>query len=169
MQSLQSLQISGQALAEGDLTSYLQMRQAAAKPVDEERHARHIQRFYACRGLSRMGYGELFVLPSVSSAGGPFHPDVVGRRGDGLMFVYCAAHSLDEIPLDEIRALTAEAGPMLMLVVANVLDVDRLQAEFHDLESSGRMSIRTMTLPPFDDVLEYDIWMFELTFQEAAR
>jgi len=31
------------------------------------------------------------------------------------------------------------------------------------------MSIRTMTLPPFDDVLEYDIWMFELTFQEATR
>jgi len=160
---------SGRLLTESDLGSYLDLRLAAPKPVDEDRHARHIQRFYACRGLRKLGYPHLFVLPEVSADGRVLHPDVVARRGEGAVFVYCAAHSLDEIPRDEIRLLTSEAGPMLMLVVANVLGVERLQDEFHDLVASGRMSIRTMTLPPFDDVLEYDIWMFELTFQEATR
>lgn len=161
--------VAGRVLSESDLGSYLLMRTVAPKPPDEDRHARHIQRFYACRGLRRLGYPELFVLPEVRADDTPLHPDVVARRGDGMVFVYCAALSLDEIPRDEIRLITAEAGPMLMLVVANVLDVDRMSEEFRDLVSSGRMSIRTMTLPPFDDVLEYDIWMFELTFQEAAR
>jgi hypothetical protein len=160
---------NGRSLGEHELGSYLEMRMAAPKPVDEERHARHIQRFYACRGLRKLGYPELFVLPEVRANGTAFHPDVVARRGEGYTFVYCAAESLDEIPRDEIRTLTAESGPILMLVVANVLDVEALQEEFRDLVGSGRMSIRTMTLPPFDDVLEYDIWMVEMTFQEAAR
>lgn len=160
---------SGRLLTESDLGSYLDMRLAAPKPVDEDRHARHIERFYACRGLRKVGYQELFVLPEVHIDGSALHPDVVARRGEGAVFVYCAAHSLDEIPRDEIRLLTSEAGPILMLVVSNVLDVERLQDEFRDLVASGRLSIRTLTLPPFDDVLEYDIWMFELTFQEATR
>jgi hypothetical protein len=166
---MQNVDVRGAALSEEDLGSYLEMRLRAPKPPAEERHAKHIQRFYACRGLRRSGYQELYVLPEVAADGEAFHPDVAGRRGEGLIFVYCAAHSLDEIPRSEIRALTGNAGPMLMLVVANVLDVDVLQQEFADLVGSGRLSIRTMTLPPFDDVLEYDIWMFELTFQEAAR
>ena len=164
---MQGFELSGQSLSESDLATYLEMRQAAPKPVAEERHARHIQRFYACRGLRRLGYTDLYVLPTVSSAGRTLHPDVVGRRGEDVLLVYCAARSLAEIPRDEINALTAEAGPALMFVVANVLDVDGLSSEFRDLVSRGRLSIRTMTLPPFDDVLEYDIWMFELTFQEA--
>jgi hypothetical protein len=161
--------ISGGSVGEGDLASYMELRQAVPKPVSEDRHARHIQRFYACRGLRRAGYPELFILPEVTAAERRFRPDVVGRRGDGLEFVYCAAQSLEEIPLEEIRVLTAEAGPMVMLVVANVLDVDRLTDDLRDVVASGRVAIRTMTLPPFDDVLEYDIWMFELTFQEAVR
>jgi hypothetical protein len=165
---MQTPVVTGRPIGEDDLTSYMQLRLAVPKPVDEDRHARHIQRFYACRGLRRLGYPELFVLPLVTADGRTYHPDVVGRRGDGLEFVYCAAGSLDEIPLEEIRDLTAESGPMVMLVVANVLDVDRLSEDFRDLVGAGRVSIRTMTLPPFDDVLEYDIWMFELTFQEAG-
>lgn len=161
--------IAGASLTDGDLISYVVMRQAAPKPPSEDRHVRHIQRFYACRGLRRSGYSELFVLPDVTDGERRYHPDVVGRRGEGLEFVYCAASTLDEIPRAEIRELTAEAGPMVMLVVANVLDVDRLQEEFADLVAASRLSIRTMTLPPFDDVLEYDIWMFELTFREAVR
>ncbi|HEU4673650.1 MAG TPA: hypothetical protein VFS32_12190 [Candidatus Limnocylindrales bacterium] len=166
---MQAFDIAGGSVGGGDLGSYMALRQAVPKPVSEDRHARHIQRFYACRGLRRAGYPELFVLPDVTAGDRRFHPDVVGRRGDGLEFVYCAAHSLDEVPIDEIRTLTAEAGPMIMLVVANVLDVDGLSADLADLVASGRVSVRTMTLPPFDDVLEYDIWMFELTFQEAVR
>ena len=165
---MQVPEISGRPVDEGDLGSYMEMRQAAPKPVDEERHARHIQRFYACRGLHRSGYHELFVLPTVTADGRAYHPDVVGRRGEGIVFVYCAATSLDEIPRDELAGLTIQAGPMVMLVVANVLDVDRLAEEYRDLVAAGRLSLRTMTLPPFDDVLEYDIWMFELTFQEAT-
>src|SRR3990172_6827064 len=39
---------SGRLLTESDLGSYLDLRLAAPKPVDEDRHARHIQQFYTC-------------------------------------------------------------------------------------------------------------------------
>ena len=161
--------IVGTSLQEADLGSYLAMRLAAPKPVAEDRHARHIQRFYACRGLRRAGYTEQFVLPTVTAGARTFHPDVVGRGPGGLEFAYCAADSLAQVPVDEIRELTAGDGPTVMVVAANVLDIDRLQETFRDEVARRRVSIRTMTLPPFDDVLEYDIWMFELTFQEAVR
>ena len=161
--------IGGGSIQEADLGSYLAMRLAVPKPVSEDRHARHIQRFYACRGLHRAGYTELFVLPGVTAGTRRFQPDVVGRRPGGLEFVYCAADSLAQVPVDEIRELTADDGPTVMVVAANVLDIDRLQEELRDEVARNRVSVRTMTLPPFDDVLEYDIWMFELTFQEAVR
>ena len=166
---MQPFEIQGRRLSEYDLGSYHQFRQAVSKPIGEDRHARHIQRFYACRGLRKIGYPDIYVLPELTAGGDGLHPDVVGQRGQGATFVYCAATSLDEIPRGEVARLMDEAGPMVMLVVANVLDVDALSSELATYVSSGRLSIRTMTLPPFDDVLEYDIWMFELTFQEAAR
>ena len=55
-----------------------------------------------------------------------------------------------------------------MVIAANTLDIPALGREFADQSALGRVSVRVMTLPPFDDVLEYDIWMFELTFQEVG-
>ncbi len=163
-------QFEGRPLAESDLASYTQMRACVEKPPGEERHFRHIQRYYACRGLRKVGYPEVLVLPAVTRDDGvAYHPDVVARRGEGLVFAYCAAGSLAELPREEIARLTSEAGPVVLLVVAGTLDVPALQREYHDLVEAGRVSIRTMPLPPFEQVLEYDIWMFELAFQDVGR
>jgi hypothetical protein len=162
--------VSGQPIAEVDLSSYLAMRMAAPKPPDEDRHARHIQRYYACRGLHKRGDPELYVRPAVTFPERCHAPEVVGRRGDALEVVHLATSSLDELPRAEIATLLADpAGPRLMLIVASVLDVRAVNEEFAAPIASGRLTVRVATLPPFDDVLDYDIWMFELTFQEVAR
>jgi hypothetical protein len=161
--------ISGPVLQDKDLGSYLTMRMTVPKPPAEERHARHIQRYYACRGLHKLGYTEIFVRPDVAAPSGPFHPDVVGRSDDRTLFVYCATYSLDELPRDEIqRLLAGPEQPLVMIIAANTLDIPALGREFADQSAAGQISVRVMTLPPFDDVLEYDIWMFELTFQEVG-
>lgn len=166
---LHHLQVSvtGRQLTEADLASYQEFRRAVEKPPGEEHHARHIGRFYTCRGLRAVGYPEVYVLPDIEGPGWSLRPDALARRGGNLVLAYCAADSLDELPRADIRSALDMPGALIVLVVGNVLDLEALEREFHAELRSSRLQIRSFVRPPFDDVLEYDIWMFELAFKEV--
>jgi len=149
------------------METYVGFRNAVPKPTTEDAHIRHILRFYVARSLLKSGYERVYILPEIGIEGGSISVDVAAKKGDETVLAMVEPESvtpetvatletLHNLPVSEIIVVHSQYG--------NSADVPDRFAE--DLDA-GRMRLMAVVPPPFDDVYEYDIWMFETTFRNV--
>lgn len=151
------------------METYVGFRTAVPKPAAEESHIRHILRFYVARSLLKSGFDDVYILPEIGLDEGSVTVDVAARKADETVLALVEPESvtsdtvatlarLRDLPVSEIIIVHSQYG--------NAGDIPERFAE--DLEA-GRMRLMAVVPPPFDDVYEYDIWMFETTFRNVLE
>ncbi len=147
--------------------SYIQFRMNMPRPTTEEVHIRHILRFYVARSFCNAGYQNVLVRPVVTVDGQDLVVDVAAEKGDKLILAICeaTAPSKETITLlDNLKDVENVEVIVLYSAHANPGDVP---TRFKDQIATRRFRLSSVVPPPFDDAMEYDIWMFEITFREA--
>jgi hypothetical protein len=145
--------------------TYVEFRSAIPKPAEEDVHLRHILRFYIARALQKRDEQDVYILPKVDIAGQSLQVDVAsGSRGKYTLAI-CEPESVTP-ETEAILDLLKDAEGIDVIVVhsqygqpGNVMEKFKTQLE------KKKLHLLAVVPPPFDDVYEYDIWMFETTFR----
>jgi hypothetical protein len=145
--------------------TYVEFRSVIPKPSDEDVHLRHILRFYIARALQKRDMQEVYILPQVEIAGKSLRVDVASGSPGKYTLAICEPGSVTG-ETEEILDLLKDAEGIDVIVVhsqygqpGNVLEKFNTQLE------RKKFHLLAVVPPPFDDVYEYDIWMFETTFR----
>lgn len=150
--------------------TYVDFRTQLPKPSKEDAHLRHILRFYTARSFAKGGYEHVYVLPAVSLDGQPVELDVVATAdGKRTMLAVCEPDSVTPETLEKLSRLTdvPEAG---VVIIYSRYGKDRGVVEaFKPQFDAKQFRLVAVVPPPFDDVYEYDIWMFETTFRNVLE
>ncbi len=149
------------------IETYSAFRDAIPKPSAEEIHLRHILRFYIARSLYKRGAQDVFILPQVDVNGTSIQIDVASYAGDKYTFAICEPSSITletETILETLRDLD---GIEIIVVYSQFGKPGQLPEKFDELIRNKKLILLTVVPPPFDDVYEYDIWMFETTFRNV--
>lgn len=149
----------------GQTETYVIFRGVIPKPADEESHLRHILRFYMVRAMQKRGEQEVYVLPALNFGDKSIRVDVAAKSSGKYTLSIC-----------EPDSVTAETEAILD-IFKDVEDVDviivhsqygqpgNVMTRFKEQIESKKFHLLAVVPPPFDDVYEYDIWMFETTFR----
>lgn len=148
------------------MDTYVNFRTTIPKPPGEDAHLRHILRFYVARALIKRGADEAYVLPEVSVDDEPVFIDVLAKTGDNLVAAICEPESVTPETEDTLAVLTKKAGIECVVIHSQFGDAGNLPQKFNDEIQANKIQIMAVVPPPFDDVYEYDIWMFETTFNQ---
>lgn len=150
------------------LDSYVSFRAKIPKPTAEEAHIRHILRYYVTRSLLKSGYQDVYVLPEVVAGEQTLTVDVAGHQDGELVLALVEPESVTE-PTVEVLGKLRDAEVEVIVVHSQYGDAGEIPEKFEDELNSGRFRIMAVVPPPFDDVYEYDIWMFETTFRNVME
>jgi len=156
----------GKAIAPAQMGSYLAFRAAMPKPPDEEAHLRNILRFYVDRALSKTAQGAVLIRPVVRLGDHTFDVDAAARHGDRVVLAICEPAAVTPATVDKLALLTDADNVEVVVVHSRFASSGDVRERFEKQFASRAFRLMSVVPPPFDDVLEYDIWMFELTFQE---
>jgi hypothetical protein len=157
----------GKSVALPQMETYMAFRGVIAKPVSEDAHLRHILRFYVARALARSGASPVLVQPAVRLAGQTLSVDVGALRDDRVILAICEPAGITAQTAAILEALQEAEDTEVIVIHSRFADVSALAQRFAPHLASKAFRLISVVPPPFDDVFEYDIWMFELTFQEA--
>lgn len=158
----------GKAISPAHLQSYLSFRTAFPKPVGEDAHVRHIFRFYVARTLAKEGYDGVLIRPAVEVGTQRLDVDVAAAKGDRRVLAICEPAAVTADTSARLAVLKdAERTEVIILYSRHANPGDVLH-RFAEQVAARTFRLMSVVPPPFDDVFEYDIWMFELTFREAA-
>lgn len=146
--------------------TYMQFRTAIPKPSREEAHLRHILRFYMTRAMQKQGYEEIYILPEVEIDGQSMRIDVVARSDSGHALSICEPESVTAETEEMLELLTQVDDAKIIVVHSQYGNAGNIQEKFGPALESRRLRVLAVVPPPFDDVYEYDIWMFETTFRD---
>jgi hypothetical protein len=136
------------------------------KPATEERHARHILRFYVARALAKSGYEPVVILPNVKINAHELEVDVAGEKDGKLALAICEPAGVTQETVDKLDLLRDADETEVIILYSQFASPGEVPERFEEQIASRKFRLMSIVPPPFDDVLEYDIWMFELTFQE---
>ena len=159
----------GAEVTAGATRSYLAFRASSPKPAPEADHRRHLLRFYVVRALARSGYHILLVRPVVRVGQRRLRVDVAARRGTHVVLALCDHQETTPEILATLGFLSLADHVEVLLVrrAESRIDADlyrRLRAQF-DLREFRLVSV---ALPPFDDPLECDTWIYAEALREDA-
>ena len=158
---------AGKVIAPAQMASYLAFRAVMPKPPGEEAHMRNILRFYVARALSKSAPDALLIRPLVRVGETALEVDVAASHGDRVVLAICEPAGVTPATVEKLSHLKDADNAEVLVVHSRFASPGDVQERFNEQFASRAFRLMSVVPPPFDDVLEYDIWMFELTFQEA--
>jgi len=146
--------------------TYMAFRENIPKPSDEDKHLRHIFRFYIARALFQHGEHTIYVLPHVSVGTKSFRIDVLTGSPNKYYAALCEPESITPATEEILNVLKDCDNVEVFIVHSQFSDPTALTSRFQSQLQNKKFRLIAVVPPPFDDAYEYDIWMFELTFRE---
>lgn len=148
-----------------DTETYVGFRSVVPKPSEEDLHLRHILRFYIARALQKRGEADVYILPVLEVGGRSLKVDVAAGKAGRYTLAICEPGSVTPETEEILEGLKSVEGIDVIIVHSQYGQpggvLERFQAELE----SRKFHLLAVVPPPFDDVYEYDIWMFETTFR----
>ena len=145
--------------------TYMAFRTAIPKPTIEEAHLRHILRFYVVRAMLKRGEKDVFVLPELKLAEKTIRVDVAAGSPGNYKLSICEPDSVTPETEEILDILKDEDGIEVIVVHSQYGKPGTVMTRFKNQLESKKYQLLAVVPPPFDDVYEYDIWMFETTFR----
>ena len=145
--------------------TYMAFRTAIPKPTDEDAHIRHILRFYVVRAMQKRGEQDVYVLPQLNMADKTIRVDVAAGIPGNYTLSICEPDSVTAETVELLDFLKDEDGIEVIVVHSQYGKPGSVMSRFKDQLESKKFQLLAVVPPPFDDVYEYDIWMFETTFR----
>lgn len=149
----------------GQTETYMAFRSAIPKPANEEVHLRHILRFYMTRAMQKRGEQEIYVLPQMNVGGKTIRVDVAAGSAGKYTLSICEPESVTPQTEEILDLLKDVEGVDLVVLHSQYGKPGNVMDKFKDQLASKKFHLLAVVPPPFDDVYEYDIWMFETTFR----
>jgi len=149
--------------------TYMEFRTAIPKPTSEDAHLRHILRFYLVRAMQNRGEKDVFVLPQVTSAGQTIQVDVAAGIPGKYTLSICEPESVTPETEDILDLLKDADGVEVLIVHSQYGQPGNVMTKFKEQLETKKFQLLAVVPPPFDDVYEYDIWMFETTFRNLLE
>lgn len=149
----------------GQTETYMAFRSYIPKPTNEDVHLRHILRFYIARAMLKRGEENVYVLPQLTLADKMVQVDVAAETQGKYTFSICEPGSVTsetEAILDMLKDIE---GIEVVIVHSQYGQPGNVMNKFKEQLESKKFHLLAVVPPPFDDVYEYDIWMFETTFR----
>jgi len=145
--------------------TYVAFRGAIPKPSSEEAHLRHILRFYMARAMQKRGEQEVYILPQLDMAEKSLRVDVAAGSAGKYTLSICEPESVTPETEGILELLKDVDGVDVFIVHSQYGQPGNVMTKFKDQLASKKFHLLAVVPPPFDDVYEYDIWMFETTFR----
>ena len=145
--------------------TYMAFRGSMPKPAQEEAHLRHILRFYVARAMQKRGEQDIYVLPQLDVGGKTFRVDVAAGVSGKYILSICEPASVTAETEDILDMLKDLEGVEVIIVNSQYGQPGNVMTKFKSQLESKKFHLLAVVPPPFDDVYEYDIWMFETTFR----
>lgn len=149
----------------GHTDTYMTFRGYIPKPSEEDAHLQHILRFYIVRALQKRGEQHVFVLPKLTVDGETFTVDVAAGSQGKYTVAICEPESVTAETEAILEALKDVEGVEVIVVHSQYGQPGNVMELFKKQLESKKFHLLAVVPPPFDDVYEYDIWMFETTFR----
>jgi hypothetical protein len=151
------------------LKSYLEFQKISPNSSTES-HARNIMRYYVARAFDKNGFLDISVQTEFvdKNTGISFLFDVTAVDNYNY-YALCFPGSLTEKDIAMLVLLTELENDKVILVFSNLISTESLRKKFSLYFENGLFQIKTMVLPPFDNLYEYDIWMFEAIFGDIKK
>lgn len=149
--------------------TYTAFRFQIPKPSNEDAHLRHILRYYVGRALLKQEKESVYVLPEVSVNTEKIFIDVLATNADTTTLAICEPESITSGTEDILEKLKTEEGIEVLVLHSQYGKPGNVEEKFKAEIDAQKFRIMAVVPPPFDDVYEYDIWMFETTFRELFR
>jgi sRNA-binding carbon storage regulator CsrA len=151
------------------IETYMAFRFEIPKPPSEEAHLRHILRYYVSRALLKQDKEFVYVLPEVMVDDQNIMIDVLAQEGDQITLAICEPDSITPETEEILESLRNEQDLEVIVLHSQYGKPGNVEEKFKKEIESNKFRIMAVVPPPFDDVYEYDIWMFETTFRELFR
>ena len=149
----------------GQTETYMAFRSAIPKPADEDAHLRHILRFYLVRAMQKKGEQDVYVLPEINLGGETIRVDVAAGSPGKYTLSICEPESVTPETEAILEKLKDVEGVEVVIVHSQYGQPGNVMTAFQEQLESKKFHLLAVVPPPFDDVYEYDIWMFETTFR----
>ena len=147
--------------------SYVLFRSSIPKPGSEEAHLRHILRFYITRSLQRRGEQTIYILPDLQVGEETIRVDVLAVSTSKYIAAICEPASVTHDTEKILETLKTVEDVEAIVVHSQYGSSGNVATMFEPQITSKKFNILAVVPPPFDDVYEYDIWMFETTFRQV--
>jgi hypothetical protein len=161
------LEEAGKTLTLSQMGSYVAFRTAVPKPAGEDAHLRHILRFYVARALAKEGR-EVLILPALMVGDRRLTVDVGARRDSDVVVAICEPAGVTAGTIAALDVLKDAEHTQTIVVHSRFAGPGDVPDRYAKQLADRTFRLMSVVPPPFDDVFEYDIWMFELTFREAT-
>lgn len=145
--------------------TYMAFRDAVMKPSDEDAHLRHILRFYMARAMLKRGEKEVFVLPELTVDDKTIRVDLAAGAPGKYAITLCEPGSIQPDTEAILEVLKDIPDIEVFIVHSQYGKPGKVETKFSEQLVSKKFHLLAVVPPPFDDVYEYDIWMFETTFR----
>jgi hypothetical protein len=149
----------------GQTETYMAFRSAIPKPAKEDAHLRHILRFYLVRAMQKRGEQDVYVLPKLNLEDQTVQVDVAAGSPGKYTLSICEPESVTPETEAILDLLKDVEGVEVVVVHSQYGQPGNVMTTFKDQLESKKFHLLAVVPPPFDDVYEYDIWMFETTFR----
>jgi len=149
--------------------TYMAFRTAIPKPTDEDAHLRHILRFYVVRAMQKRGEENVYVLPQFNIGDETIRVDVAAGDAGKYTLSICEPGSVTPETEKILDLLKDEEGIEVIIVHSQYGQPGDVMTKFKEQLESKKFQLLAVVPPPFDDVYEYDIWMFETTFRNLLE
>ncbi|NOY98120.1 MAG: hypothetical protein GXP40_02810 [Chloroflexi bacterium] len=153
----------------GQTETYMAFRNAIPKPADEDAHLRHILRFYVVRAMLKRGEQDVYVLPKLKLGDKTIQVDVAAGSPGKYTLSICEPNSVTPETEEILDLLKDKDGVDVIIVHSQYGQPGTVMTKFKDQLESKKFLLLAVVPPPFDDVYEYDIWMFETTFRNLLE
>lgn len=147
--------------------TYTLFKGSFPRPTSEHMHVRHIMRFYIIRALHQQGEEEVYLLPQVNVDGKEMEADVLAIGEDFYILAICESDSVTESTEEKLEILQDVENVQVIVVHSQYGNSGDMTDRFESELESKKFRLLSVVPPPFDDVYEYDIWMFETTFRDS--
>ena len=151
------------------IETYVLFRDAVPKPVEEEAHLRHILRFYMARAMLQQGNKNVTILPMIHLQDDALRVDVAAEKNGKIIVSICEPESVTPETEELLENLKTASDLEVIVVHSQYASPGNIMERFSDELESGKYNLLAVVPPPFDDVYEYDIWMFETTFRNLME
>ena len=145
--------------------TYMAFRSAISKPANEDAHLRHILRFYMARAMQKRGEQDVYILPEINVDGKRLRLDVAAGSPGKYTLSICEPGSVTPETEAILELLKDVDGIDVIVVHSQFGQPGNVMTAFKSQLESRKFHLLAVVPPPFDDVYEYDIWMFETTFR----